>query len=245
MVMRVAVCDDESDQVFGIVNLIQHWAAEKQTDINVDTFTSAEEFMFRWSGGHVYDLIVLDIKLKKMSGIDLAKSIRETDQVLQIIFITGLAEHVFDGYDVSALNYLLKPFVPELFFKALEKAYALYKRKETENLLISQEGSIIRIPYNEILYMEIHGHYFDIYTIAMGNFRTKKQMDDMLLVLDKRLFIRCHRSYIINVTHVAKLDHQDIILKNGVTIPLSHTNIQPVTQLFQEYHYKHGTSLLY
>jgi DNA-binding LytR/AlgR family response regulator len=238
--MRIAVCDDEKNQVHGNVDLIQKWAERKKISVNIDTFYSAEEFLFRWSEGQPYDLAIFDIKMKKMTGMDLAKAIRKTDQDLQIIFITGITDHVFEGYDVSALNYLIKPYAPRLFFSSLDKAYTLFKQKETGTLLISQEGNLIRIPFKEISHMEIRGHYFYIYTLSMGDFKTKKQMDDMLTLLDKHLFIRCHRSYIVNIAHAISLGRQEVKLKTGENVPLSQPNIQPVTQLFLEYHYKHN-----
>ena len=241
--MRIAVCEDEREQANGMLDLIRKWAANNQVDVNVDTFFSAEEFLFHWSEGQPYDLAILDIKLRKMTGMDLAKIIRKTDQDLQIIFITGIADYVFEGYDVSALNYLLKPFSSEIFFKTFDKAYAITKQKESGALLVTQEYRMIRVPFQEILYMEIHGHYFDIVTQTMGPFRTKKQMNEMLSLLDKFLFIRCHRSFIINVSHVASISSLEVRLKNGQIVPLSLPYVQPVTQLFLEYHYKHNASL--
>jgi len=241
--MRIAVCDDETKQIQGNVDLIKKWAARNQVDVNIDMFSSAEEFLFRWSEGQPYDLAIFDIKMRQMTGIELAKTIRKTDNDLQIVFITGVTEHVFEGYDVSALNYLIKPYKPVVFFSTLDKAYDLYKQKEAGALMVSQEGRLIRVPYNEILYMEIRGHYFDIYTRTMGNFRMKKQMDDMLKLLDPQLFIRCHRSFIVNISHVSGLAPQEIKLKTGHVIPFTQANVQPVTQLFLSYHYRHNALL--
>ena len=240
--MRIAVCDDEITQVHGNVDLINRWAAKNKIDVNIDTFASAEEFLFRWSEGYPYDLAIFDIKMRKMTGMDLAKTIRKTDQDLQFIFITGIESHVYEGYEVSALNYLVKPYKLSLFASTLDKAYTIYKKKEVGALMVSQEGRLVRVPYNEILYLEIRGHHFDIYTLSLGNFRMKKQMDEMLSLLDKQLFIRCHRSYIVNISHVSSLHQQEIKLKTGQAVPLSQANIQAVTQLFFAYHNKHNIS---
>ena len=241
--MRIAVCDDEMVQVHNNVDVIQKWAANRQANINVDMFSSAEEFLLRWSGVQAYDLAIFDIKMRNMTGIDLAKAIRKKDKSLQIIFITAFGGYVFDGYDVAALNYLLKPYPPELFITTLDRAYDIYKQKEAGSLMISQEGRFIRIPYIEIIHMEIRGHYFDIYTFTMGNFRAKKKMDEMLAMLDKHLFIRCHRSYIVNVAHIMSLGKLEIKIKNGQVIPISLTYVQPVTQFFLDYYYRHNFSL--
>jgi len=241
--MRIAVCDDEINQVHGNISFIKKWALNKGLSVDIDPFSSAEEFLFRWSEGHPYDLAIFDIKMRKMTGMELAQTIRKTDRDLQILFITGIADHVYEGYGVSALNYLIKPYKPELLFGELDKAYAIYKENEVSALMVSQEGRLIRVPYKEIMYMEISGHYFNIYTHSKGGFRMKKQMNDMLLLLDKQLFARCHRSFIVNISHISSLEHQEIRLKNGQDIPLSQSNIQPVTQAFLSYHYKHNVSI--
>jgi len=239
--MRIAVCDDEPMHVEGNVDLINRWAAKNQVMVNIDTFSSAEEFLFRWSEGLPYDIAIFDIKMRKMTGIELAKTIRKSDQDLQIVFITGMEEHVYEGYYVSALNFLTKPYKPSIFYSTLDRAYAIYKKKEVGSLMVSQEGRLIRVPYNDILYLEIRGHYFEIYTLSEEKpFRMKKQMEDMLNLLDRQLFVRNHRSYIVNVAHISSLGQQEIKLKTGQVIPLSQSNIQPVTQLFLEYHYKHN-----
>lgn len=234
--MRIAVCDDEPVQVEGNAKLIDRWASARGIAVNMDTFSGAEEFLLRRSEKHVYDLAVLDIKMNEMTGIELAKRLRETDSVMQIIFVTAFPEYAPQGYDVSALNYLIKPYKPQELFKALDRAYDFFKRKESEALVLSDEGRIMRIPYYEILYCEIKGHYFTIYTLSMGQFQVKMKMDELLSVLDRNLFVRCHRSYIINIACAAVVTRFDIKLKNGETIPLSRSHIQPVRALFLEYH---------
>jgi len=236
--MRIAICDDEKEQIQGNISLIKKWANKRGIEINIDTFISSEEFLFRWSEGHPYDLAILDIKMKMMSGIELARIIRKRNDDLQILFITGATEHVLEGYDVSALNYLIKPFMPDHFSKCLDKAYELFKEKEAGTLLIPQKGWLMSMSFSEILYMEIRGHYFEIFTTSSGKFRMKKQMDEMLSLLDDYLFIRCHRSFIVNITHVSSLARQGIKLKSGQDVPLSTPYVQSVTRMFIEYHYK-------
>ena len=235
--MRIALCDDEKSQNEFNSRLINKWAAIKDIDVDIEAFSSAEEFLFHWSEGLPYDLAFFDIKMKKMSGVDLAKIIRKTDQDLLIVFVTGLAEYVFDGYDVSAINYLLKPYKEKELFKTLDRALVLTIAKENGSILIPQEGKIIRLPYSEILYMEVRGHYFNVYTKNLGQYRIKKQMNEMLANLDKHMFTQCHRSFIVNISQISKLTHTEITLKTGMIAPLSQSYIQVVTQKFIKYHH--------
>ena len=184
--MRIAICDDEKTHALDNEKLIKEWSKKNKITVNTDIFSSAEEFLFRWSENHPYDLAIFDIKMKKMTGMELAKIIRKTDNHLQIIFITGLTEHVFEGYEVSALNYLVKPYTPDLLLKTLNKAYDEYKRREQGSLMLSHEGRLIRVPFSEIIYMEIRGHYFDIHT-QHGYIKDKKANERNAFLLRQNL----------------------------------------------------------
>ena len=235
--MRIAVCDDEKDQVQINVQLIQKWADAAKILVTVDPYSSAEGLSFCLSDVRPYDLAILDIKMRNMSGMDLAKLIRRNDKNIQFIFITGLEEHTIEGYDVSALKYIIKPFKPEKLFEALNQAYLLYKQNDTGSLIVKHDGVLQSIPFDEIMYMEKHLHDFDIYTVTMGQFRTRKNMDNMISALDKQIFIRCHRSTIINIAHVTGLLRDAVKLKyTDETIIVSQTYIQEVTKLFIKYH---------
>ena len=120
--------------------------------------------------------------------------------------------------------------------ESLDKAYALFKRNKTGAVMVSQDRKIFHLPYHEIIYMEISGHYFFIHTKTQGEFKVKKRMDDMLSMLDERLFVRCHRSFIVNVAFITCLSRRDVTLKNEKTLPLSEANIQPVTRTFTDYY---------
>ena len=234
--MRIAVCDDEQLQVKINVTSIRKWAKNREIDVNIDTFASAEAFLFHWSEGLPYDLAVFDIQMKNMTGVELAKMIRKTDHNLSIVFITGLMEHVLEGYDVSAINYLVKPYPEPELFKTLDKALAVFMEIEQGALLVPQEGKLIRLPYAEILYMEIQGHYFDISTKTKGRFRMKKQMAEMLEIIDADLFIQCHRSFIVNVSLIDQIRGNEIILRTNDYVPLSQANARRVTELFIRHH---------
>jgi DNA-binding LytR/AlgR family response regulator len=138
---------------------------------------------------------------------------------------------------VSALQYLVKPFRREELFKALDKARILFQQKETGSLLAQREGQYHRIPYIEILYLQKSAHYFDIHTHSMGEFRVRKSMESMLAQLDKRLFVACHRSTIVNITHVSALVHNEVAFKlTDKTLTVSPPYRQAVRVLFLNNH---------
>ena len=86
------------------------------------TYSSATELLFYWSEGKSFDIAFLDIKMKNMSGVELARLLRKNDDLLIIVFITGLMDYVFQGYEVQALRYLLKPVKETDYFACLDRA---------------------------------------------------------------------------------------------------------------------------
>jgi len=234
--MRIAVCDDDSEQVQLITKLIHRWGKSNQAEVTVVPFYSAEEFQFKWATDHPFDMIILETKIRNKSGIELARYIRETDHETQILFITCEMGYALEGYDVSALHYLDKPVNPEKLRKVLDKAYGIAVRRDTGALLVHQDDRWVRIPYREILYMEQSAHYFAIYTKTKGNFRIKKNMKSMLSELDENFFIQCYRGTIVNIANVVSLLRNEVELSTGKRLRMSQPNAQRVTELFMEYH---------
>ena len=94
--MKIAICEDQVIQIDLLNEQIKKWAKEKDIDILIDNFTTAEAFLFEWSDYNKYDIVFLDIKLSKMSGIELSNIIREKNKNIDIVFVTGFCRH--DSY---------------------------------------------------------------------------------------------------------------------------------------------------
>lgn len=151
--LKIAICDDEQPIRDYLKKL-----TEKCTDAQVHVFANGEELL---SDPTVYDIILLDISLNrkpdsgKPNGMEVAKKIRETSDVI-IIFVTALKEYVFEGYDVGAFHYLLKPVDEQKFMEVMDKAISqIKKEKNTQPLIIRMDGNYIKIPVNNIIYAEM------------------------------------------------------------------------------------------
>ena len=122
MKYKIAICDDsEADRQY-IMNRVNRWAAAGGHVIQTDSFTSAENFLFRYPEESDFDILLLDIEMGQMNGVDLAKTIRRINDAIQIIFVTGFPDFMAEGYEVSALHYLMKPVSEEKLFAVLDKA---------------------------------------------------------------------------------------------------------------------------
>jgi two-component system, LytTR family, response regulator len=193
---------------------------------------------------HQPDLIFLDIQMPKINGFEMLELI---DQPPAVIFTTAFDEYAIKAFDNHAVDYLLKPFSKERFDKALEKWKAMYEPKENspalrqvmdtvshspiqrERIVVKSGSSIIVIPVDDILYMEAADDFVKIYT-RKGHWLKNKTMAHFEQQLDTSKFIRVHRSYIVNISEITRLDPYEkdshiLLLKSGEKIPVSKTGM--------------------
>ena len=136
--------------------------------------------------------------------------------VIQIIFITGYADYISDGYEVDALHYLIKPVKEEKLFQVLDKAAKKLVSKEKVLNLMSG-GEMVRIPVYQIHYVEVNGNYVTIHGVQKVTL--KLTLSDLEKMLDSRFF-RAGRSVLVNLTKIRKVTKKEIYLMDGSVIPL-------------------------
>ena len=192
--MRIAVCDDERNQTELTTGYIRAWAEKRGEQAEVFAYFSAAELLYHWSEGKSFDMAFLDIRMKNMTGVELARIFRKSDDRMAIVFISGLKDYVFQGYEVQALQYLLKPVREADCFACLDRARELVSLRGAETFLIPVEGRSVRLLYDEICTFEIFSHYIEVKS-TKGTFTFKKKMDELEQELPGDRFFRCHRSF--------------------------------------------------
>lgn len=136
MTCNIAICDDSAADREWIASLTQVWAEQTDAAVRLAEFTSAENFLFRAQDEDPFDILLLDIEMGAMDGVTLAKKIRQNNDTIQIVFITGYSDYIAEGYEVSALHYLMKPVKPEKLFSVLNRA--VEKLRKNEKVLNSE-----------------------------------------------------------------------------------------------------------
>jgi DNA-binding LytR/AlgR family response regulator len=126
--MRIAYCEDEPAQRSRMELLLRTFAERKRLPLTVEAFSDSAAFLFQYPGSYPFDLIFLDIDLGGMDGMALARKIRETDSEVPILFLTNHKEYVFEGYEVQAFRYLLKPVTEDTLFPLLEELQAMDRK---------------------------------------------------------------------------------------------------------------------
>ena len=192
--IHVAICDDAPAQVQLLSQLVTNWCAGRGEVCQITCYSSAEALLFAWEEAPLADILLLDILMGQMNGMELARKLRQKQARLQILFITGTPDFVFSGYDVEAVSYLMKPVRPEALDRCLALACARLSRQSPE-VLVEIGDLCRRVPLAEILYLESFGHTTVLHT-AQGDLESRKGIQSWEDCLPDSFF-RLHRSYLI------------------------------------------------
>lgn len=215
--MKIAICDDEAIFLKRIYSYL--W---QQPDCIVECFSSSDALLDNYKSGGRYDVLFLDIVMPPVNGIDLAKSIRQYDQSVILVFFTAYLEYAPAGYEVNAFRYLLKPVTEENVLSVIRDI-----RAKLENATLS-----IKTPECNLLL-----HIQDLQHLEADNKNTilhykgdviilRKGLRELESLLPASFFFRIHRKYIINLAYVREFDEAHVTLDSGRTFPVSRRNVK-------------------
>ena len=218
MAYRVAIVDDSTTDAEFVQRILNSWADLRQANIQAEVFPSAEAFLFRYAEDKGWDILLLDIEMGNMDGVALAKKIRQDNESVQMVFVTGFADYISEGYEVAALHYLMKPVKQDKLFAVLDRAIAVMQKTERV-ILLPVGGEMLRLPISQVQYVEAFSHTVAIIT-GTDTIQVKMPISEVEKLLGEG-FIRCHRSYLVGLKHIARLSKTEVILDSGKALPLA------------------------
>lgn len=226
--IRVAICEDEKDTQLLIEDYIHNILKNINIEHEIKKYDLGEELLE--SNLKDIDILLLDIQMGQINGMDTARKIREVDNKMEIIFITSLIDYVQEGYEVRAYRYLLKSIELEEL-----KKHLLTCIKEIENknsyILIKNKSNTYKIYSNEIKYIEVQKKNMLIHTINKNlDVRYSLEKIEKDINLDK--FVRCHKSFLVNLSYVENIKSNTIILESGEEVPVSRYRYKEVKAKF-------------
>lgn len=160
--MTICYCEDESAQAKAFAIKIDQWAKNRNMKVRTDLFECAEEYLFKAEQNY-YDVIFLDISMRGQNGMELARKIREKEKDVILVFVTSDASYVFDGYEVGAYRYLMKPVDEKKLWEILDYARTQNAEDNGNYILVKKDGQSVRVDLNDMLYIEAQKHYVNLY----------------------------------------------------------------------------------
>lgn len=235
MIINIALCDDNKESLNSYSTLIKNIKTKYQ--LNITLFENGNNLLdVLETNANFFNVIILDVEMPYINGIELSKKIRDIGYRNEIIFLTDFIDYAFEAFDSYPLQYLHKKNLSnEKLEDVLKKSFALQDKKQSEVFTATMKGETKIIPYSKIYYFEAQGRYINIYYESNKKFEFISTINDLETKLPKDRFTRVHRSYIINLLYLESFQIPYLRLKNEKMIPIGITRVKYVKEKFSEY----------
>lgn len=215
----VAIVDDNSQFQRQLKEFVNRYAAEKNLQIDVKTFSNGMSFLLDFTGQ--YSVIFLDIEMPTMDGMEVARCIRKSDEDSKIVFITRMANYAIKGYEVNALDFIVKPLSYHDFTFKFDRCLKLIQSKEKKvYLYVKNTEGIEKIDIDDISYIEVYNHTL-IYHLIDREIESRGSLKSVEEQLIDTSFIKCSNSHIVNSDMIVKIKNDTIEMKSGDILPLT------------------------
>lgn len=237
MFIRVALVEDETQLHDYYGKMAETWGHARNVRLAITYVGSSEEYLFKYDRQNIFDILFLDICMKDMDGMTLAHEIRKFDRNVQIVFLTGNPEYVFEGYEIGAVRYLVKPVTESELAKVLDVCAERLGRTRQDYIAIKYHGENLRLSGSEIISVKVDGHYLKMQTTDRM-YEWKASLKEMVSRLDSDRFVMANRSAVVNLDFVVKITREECILENGDVVPVSRGAYGALNDAFMKYFFR-------
>lgn len=210
--VKVGVVDDSRESREQLRTFIAQFARENGESIETVTADDGIHFVSDYQGD--CDVLFLDIEMPMMDGITTAKRIREVDTTVSIVFLTNFSQYAINGYEVNAIDYVMKPITYFVFCQKLKKALAFSRRNQTGEIVVRGEQSVVRLPFSQICFIESERNYI-VYHTMLSSYRERSTMRALLPRFEKASFALCNPGVLVNLAHVRKVVGSNVFVDGG------------------------------
>lgn len=224
--MNLNCCITEDEKIYQneLKLLLKEWADQAGCSVSVASAVSDREIYAL--PFQQYDIIFIDIALKdSVNGIEIARVLRARNYSGEIVFLTNFREYVLEGYPVSAMDYLLKPVSAGKIYHCMDR---LLEKRTDRYFIFHQKSGILQIPYEEILYFSSQNHITNVVTVHK-TYQITQALHRIFESLPGQ-FSQCHRTLIVNTTHIIRLNPGELTLSSGECLPVGKSHQKQLQQ---------------
>ncbi len=229
--MKIAVVEDNQQSREKVIAYLQKYAQTHALNFDISEFPDGVAIADGYRP--VYDVIFLDIEMPHLDGMKTAELIRKTDEHVILVFITNVARYAVKGYEVQALDYILKPVREDAFFSKLDRIIRMTKQREEKSVLIPSASGMKKILVSRISYIEVLRHQI-VYHTDNEKIIVRGSLKDAELLLDGCGFEKCNSGYLVNLRHVRGIQNDDVLVGED-RLPISRARKKPFMQALAAY----------
>ncbi|MBQ8092956.1 MAG: response regulator transcription factor [Clostridia bacterium] len=227
----VAVVDDDPKDASSLISHIENYFSSNQIPFLIHPFRDGLDFI-RSTENH--DIVFMDIRMGSLDGLDTARFMRKINKDSILIFVTNMGQFAIKGYEVDALDFIIKPATMANITYVLDKAMRRLHDNSNTILPIRTSEGTVSLPANDILYVEVLDHNL-IYHMSDGRIYTVRgRLSDIAKKLDERNFVMCNRSFIVNLRHVSSIA-SDTLTIGSTLISISKSHRKDLMQRFSSF----------
>lgn len=234
--IRVSICDDDVNILEVVTEMVEQMLHERNSTVQIKTYLSGEQLLFETEDNQCFtDILIMDIIMNKLNGLDTCKELRKRGFDGTIIFLSTSKNYAIDAYEVGAVSYVMKEDLKTGKFEhAFHKALELSKHEASQKMMILNNKTVYSLDLRNIIYFEsnlkkvIANEVDQSYTFY-GKF------EDVATAVEDKKFIRCHKSYLVNCAYVKSFSPTEIVCTGGTILPMGRTHYKSFKEAFLKY----------